>query len=322
MTDSSPCLDLMHELWNAHLSDFSEVPVLLFESANCVGPQWPRAGEAPLWDQTVSLESTGLNTIGSFIVPPHAVLKLRSAKHGQVELGGVVSDTSAMIMQIWQTETGEPCPQTLSHDCGQRIDWTALDRFRIHRQKPWLKYLHDKAVQSSINESYTVRLHGKTYQPDFDALMTDLCASKDIAGVNCTCHDEFLQLQADHPEVPLSKLRLGSFNSSCNPLHHYVPTKAARSEGTVLECLDTLHAMITAGSHAFGDNNVLCGRQLFTNQANEEDNETALRESNLGTLMNWTWLVIVLALTAWMALVVWIQVRSHVALHPLGSTPK
>lgn len=311
MVDPSPCLAIMHELWNTHLADFSEAPTLLFESANCIGPQWPPAGQTPLWDQTVSVESTGLKTIGSFIVPPHAVLKLRSANHGVIELGGVVSDTSAMIMQRWQTATGEPCPQTLTHDCGQRIDWTALDRFRIHRKKPWLKYLHDKAVQSSVDESYTVKLHGKTYQPNFDALMTDLCDSGTTDGIDCNCHDEFLQLTTDHPDVPVSKLRLGTFQSVCNPLHHYVPSKAARSEGTVTECIDVLHAMITAGSHSFQDNNVLCGRQLFANSAVQDDTN---RQASSSTIMNWTWLVLLLVLTLWMAIVVWVQVRFHGAL--------
>jgi hypothetical protein len=304
------CQDLMHALWQEHLDDFSEMPALLFEGPHCTGKRWPPVGEHTRYDELVRWSDTDLKRLGSFVIPPHTTLELRSNRQGFLQLTGMVTDTASHIKRDWHTASLEPCLPTLERDCDRRVDWDHLDQFKLKRHKTWIQYLHGKALKGSQDGTYSVRLHGRTYAPRWDDFIHRSCEEKH-PGVYCACHDEFMRLQNDHPDVPLETLKVGLFVPTtakpCLPQQHYVPSTASRALGTPEECSDVLYAQMKAGSFKGGQGLIQCARQQLPSIPE-------YRQLDADTARTWMWLVCALSITLLATVVVWWEIRAG----PLG----
>lgn len=305
----SPCKAIIRELWTESMPDFAELPAILWEKPDCSGERWPKIGDHTQFDETIP---ASLASIGSFYVPPHAMLQLEAKHNGHAHYGGLVTNSSALLDRTWRSVTGEPCPANTETDCGTRIDWADIPSWRVVRRKPWRDYLHHKAVESSVDGSYSLTVRGDTYNPNFDDFMTDFCQSGDPASTDCSCVNEFKALQAAHPNVPLDILRVGLLDSTCNPAKHYIPSTVLRTQNTDQDCKVMLAAMIKAGSYSGGTGSFKCGSKTYDHSAIEAE-----KTENSVTNNSWLYvLLMVLVYFVLVGLVVWYQVRQLRQNHP------
>jgi len=320
------CKAVVAQLWQESLPDFAEMPVILWENTNCTGARWPPVGEHSQFDEVIELAHTHLGAIRSFYVPPHATLELQANRHALAHYGGISSDTSALLDQQWRSLDGGPCVSDVNGDCGRRIDWTVIPQWRVIRRKTWRQYMHDKAVHGSLDGTYSLKVNGQVYQPDFDGFMASVCDSDSgflENNIDCACVAEFQQLQVDHPKVPVDQLKVGLLNSSCQPTKQYVPSTASRGTGERQQCQDMLYALIQAGSLTQTTGTIRCGVYSFDVSALPAvtTNKTADATTASTAALNLAWLCWVLVgflVLAMTAVLVWhwrVQVKGKTVYH-------
>ncbi len=268
----SDCATVIDQLF----SDFSEMPAVFWDRPNCQGNRWPVEGDHTPFDQTLTWSRTGLPRLASFYIPPHATTKIESSNGGGLTLMGVSSDTSRALLQTWDTVTGEPCPSTsASHDCGRRVDWAGIARFRVSRHRTWDDHVMNKAMEASQNGTYEWVHNGRTYQPDWDVFMNRYCSETPTPN-GCQCYVEWRSLISKYPTVDRSKLYAGFLDGACQPKAHFISKRAPKGQGKASECNDLVYALTQAGAPP--SMNIQCNNRsldaaLATKEANKEEQD-------------------------------------------------
>lgn len=271
----SDCATVIDELFQENLvNDFAEMPSVFWDRPNCQGNRWPVEGDHTPFDQTLAWSRTGLPRLASFYIPPHATAKIESANGGALTLMGVSSDTSKALLQTWDTVTGEPCPSTSAlHDCGRRIDWGGIARFRIARHRTWNDHVMNKAIEASQNGTYEWTHGGRTYQPDWDLFMNRYCSETPTPN-GCQCYVEWRSLIQSYPTVDRTKLYVGFLDGTCQPQKHFISKRAPKGTGSSTECNDLVFALTQAGAPP--STNIQCSNRTVNaasvpNLANKEE---------------------------------------------------
>ena len=260
------CQDIVLKILQSDIQHLSEFPFLLFQGIDCQYDMYPKPGDFPEWDTTLS--QIPLDQIGSVYIPPHALLELRSRSGLVASIKGpaTISNMEAYMI-FWEATNYAECDDTSNPDCHKKVRFGLTEsdpilNLCVSRRMTWDQYLHNLA---SRNQQLMIAEYPVTV--DFDRFFDRICANPK-PGYHCECFDAHQQLLTDFPGIS-DQLYVNNLPNGCDPTKHYMPTQAKIGTQSKEECLTMLKSMIRTGKFKTlddgGDKMFSCGGTSFQN---------------------------------------------------------